>query len=171
MPANLIRHLINISIWKKLHSLKTSRCVYMSAWMQLTSSAGGHKAKSSGCLFPCRASRLERSSSSWLLKAVSPSTLWSGVKHRKLKSEGVSAWPESSLSPARVGDLIWGNNAKKRRGQGKQCVSKVVRAWYPKRSSTKKRKCRVRNMTWHQCPSALLKTPVRQASQPSLLCY
>lgn len=74
----------------------------------LTSSAGGYSANSSGCRFACRASWFKRSSSSWLLKASSPSTLWSGVKHRRLKSEEVSVRPESSVSPARVGDLTWG---------------------------------------------------------------
>lgn len=82
--------------------------------LYLTSSAGGHRANSSGCLLPCRASWLKRSSSSWLLKASSPSTLWSGVKYRKLKSEEVSVRPESSLSPARVGDLTWGKDGKRR---------------------------------------------------------
>lgn len=100
--------------------LKNSHPSYM-LWLcehrlslHLTSSAGGYKANSSGCLFPCRASWLKRSSSSWLLQASSPSTLWSGVKHRKSKSEDVSVRPESSLRSARVGDLTWGKDRGRR---------------------------------------------------------
>lgn len=86
--------------------------------LRLTSSAGGYSANSLGCLFPRRASWLKRSSSSWLLKFNSPSTLWSGVKHRKLKSEEVSVRPESSLRPVRVGDLTWGKDRKKEAAVG-----------------------------------------------------
>lgn len=106
---------------KVLFKVKAQNVV-LSLSLCLTSSAGGHRANSSGCLLLCRASWLKRSSSSWLLKANSPSTLWSGVKYRKLKSEEVSVRPESSLSPASVGDLTWGKVRKNRdiRGGGGQ---------------------------------------------------
>ncbi|TNN58030.1 hypothetical protein EYF80_031778 [Liparis tanakae] len=42
--------------------------------------------------------------------ASRPSTLWSGVKQRRLKSEEVRVRPESLLSPARVGDVTWGRD-------------------------------------------------------------
>lgn len=104
---------IKAAFMKVLFKAKAQNVVF-SFSLGLTSSAGGQRANSSGCLLLCRASWLRRSSSSWLLKANSPSTLWSGVKYRKLKSEEVSVRPESSLSPARVGDLTWGKVRKKR---------------------------------------------------------
>lgn len=86
-------------------------CIYMCVCPSLTSSAGGYRANSSGWRFPCRASWLNLSRSSWLLKCSSPSTLGSGVRpERRSKSEEVRVLPESSLSTAREGDFTCNNN-------------------------------------------------------------
>lgn len=124
-----------MDIYKETEPYPTESYLHASTvyhFMSLTSSAGGHRANSSGCLLPCRASWLKRSSSSWLLKSSSPSTFWSGVKYRRLKSDEVSERPQSSLSCARVGDMTWGKSRER--------PVRVVKVGHGKELRVKKKK-------------------------------